>query len=329
MGSKPKSLFFLVHYVGFLLLAALVWWSDPVKLGKVAASAGGLWLLAAFLLNIPQLGLKAFRWFLLVRWQGYTLSYPRAFLAYFGSLLVGFLTPGRLGEMAKAITLKYESGMTLAQGLSSVILDRAFDLYLLLSLGTLGILRFAVVGSVISWPAFALICLLVFLPLLFLNQKMILLLGTLMTRLPILRARERLLKEKSTQFAVGFSMMTPYRILICILLTFSSYSIFFLQCLLCVWALNFSVDFIDLVLLMAATNFISFIPISISGLGTREAALVFFFAQLNPALPGHLAVALGLALFLVLFIGGGFIGAFCWRLAPIGLQQALKDFKRI
>jgi len=53
MGSKPKSLLFLIHYVGFLLLAVLVWWSDPIKLGRVAVSAKVIWLLAAFLLNIP------------------------------------------------------------------------------------------------------------------------------------------------------------------------------------------------------------------------------------------------------------------------------------
>ncbi len=104
------------------------------------------WLLAGFLLNIPQIGLKALRWFMLVRWQGMRFNYRQAFLSYFGSLLIGFITPGRLGEMVQAVTLRNECGVPLARGLSSVILDRVFDMYLLLTLGSLGIVRFAVVA---------------------------------------------------------------------------------------------------------------------------------------------------------------------------------------
>ena len=89
-----------------------------------------------------------------------------------------------------------------------------------------------------------------------------------------------------------------------------------------------TVLFTDLVLLMAATNFFSFIPITVSGLGTREACLAFFLARVHPAQPVTTAVTFGLALFLVLFVGGGFIGFLCWQWATMGLRQAVRVYQK-
>ncbi len=328
MGLTKVTPLRLLRYVGVLLLLVLILVAGPAKMLRVALQTQPLWLLLAFVLNLPQLGLKALRWFLLVRWQGLRLSYPRALLAYFGCLLVGFLTPGRLGEVTKAFTLKYESGTSLSHALSSVVLDRAFDMYLLLTLGSLGIVRFAVLGAVFPWGTFLGICVLFAIPLLFLHQRVTRWAGGRLTALPLLRTWADLLNEKVNRFADGLAVLSPARILIAVGLTICSYSIFFFQCLCCAWALNFNVLFTDLVMLMAASNFISFLPVTVSGLGTREACLTYFLARVVPPQPQAVAVTFGLALFLVLFVGGGLIGFACWQWAPIGLRQAVRDFRR-
>jgi len=326
-GKTPRAVG-LLRYFGLLLLAALIVYANPIEMANVLRRASPWWLLLGFILNVPQLGLKAFRWHRIVRWQGLALSYPRALLAYFGSLLVGFLTPGRLGEMAKAFTLKYESGASLAHGLSSVVLDRVFDMIFLLVLGVLGVFRFTIVGSVLPWPTFLLICILLFLPLLFLHEGFVRKAGAFAARLPVLRRSEQRVLEKVDQFASGLAVMGPGRIFECICLTIAAYSVFYLQVYCCAWALGFTVPLLDLVLLMAATNFLSFIPISISGLGTRELCLTFFLARVTPPQPEATAVLFGLMIFLVFFVGGGLIGFVCWQWAPIGLQDAWKEVRR-
>jgi uncharacterized protein (TIRG00374 family) len=322
-----KSRLKLLRYLGLLLLAVLILIAGPGRMLSVAAEANPFWILLAFLLNIPQLGLKAFRWFLLVRWQGWSFTYPKAFLAYFGSLLVGFLTPGRLGEMAKAFTLRHESGVPLAHGLSSVVVDRVFDMYLLLTLGTLGVIRFAIAGNALPWPVFLTICACLPLPLLFLHPALARRAAVFLSKLPVLQKRREMILEKAGQFAEGLSVLRPARIFISAFLTVAAYSVFFLQCLCCAWALGFTIPVVDLVLMMSASNFISFIPITVSGLGTREACLTFFLSQVQPPQTQAVAVTYGLSLFLVLFVGGGLIGFICWQLAPLGLQQAMKDFR--
>lgn len=325
MKLKPRL---LLHLLGPMLLALLIWKAGPAELLDILRQAEPGWLLVAFLLNLPQLGLKAWRWHRLVRWQGMRLPYARALLAYFSSLLVGFLTPGRLGEMAKAVTLKVECGVTFARGLSSVVLDRTFDMYLLLALGSIGIFQFSFVGAAISWPAFIAICLLLLIPLLFLHASVARAAGEILAGLPLLNKKRELILEKVNQFAEGLTVLTPKRLLECAVWTGAAYFIFFVQCLCCARALGITqVRLIDMSFMMSATNFISFIPISISGLGTREASLVYFMARLPMPYGRELAVAFGLTLFLVLFVGGGLIGLVAWQFAPLGLRGAIDDWK--
>lgn len=324
MAAPPRQLVRLLRYAGLALLAGLIVYAGPQRLWEAAAQAAPAWLLAAWLLNVPQVGLKALRWQRLVNWQGIALAYPRALTAYFGSLFVGFLTPGRLGEMAKAVTLKVESGVSLARALSSVVIDRVFDMYLLLPLGAFGIVRYAVVGRELSWPAFALLCALLIAPLALLHARTARAAGRALAALPLLRRRRAWLLERVEQFADGLRVLTPARIAASALLTLASYGIFFAQCLLCAWALGIELPYLDICLLMAATNFISFVPISISGLGTREACLVFFLSRVTPPIAPAVAVAYGLVMFFVFFVGAGLIGFVCWQWAPIALRDTMR-----
>jgi glycosyltransferase 2 family protein len=314
-----------LRYLGLVLLVLLILYAGPAKIGRALLSAHPGWLLLGFLLNIPELGIKAFRWQRIVRWQGFSMTYFQAFLAFFGSLFVGFLTPGRLGEMAKAYTVKHEFNTSLSHGLSSVVVDRMFDMYLLLTLGMLGVIRFAVLGTLLSWPVYVGMIVLLLIPLLFLHETFLMFVVGMLGNFPVLCKKRKWMQEKAGQFAQGLRPLGPARIGQCILLTLAGYAVFFLQCYCCSWALGFSVPLVDLLLLMGATNFLSFIPISISGLGTREACLIFFLARVQPPQPESIAVLFGLVIFLVFFVGGGLIGFVCWQWAPMGLRQARKQ----
>ncbi|MEN6625586.1 MAG: lysylphosphatidylglycerol synthase transmembrane domain-containing protein [Candidatus Sumerlaeia bacterium] len=326
MKLSKKTVLRIFHWLGMAMLAGLIYWAGPRKMLELAGRLNPWWLLLGFLLNIPQIGLKAFRWKKMVNWQGMKFSYPQAFLSYFGSLLIGFITPGRLGEMIKAVTLRNECRVPLARGLSSVILDRVFDMYLLLSLGSLGIVRFAVVGTKLSWPAFIATCVAMFLPLAFLNERVFRLATGIIIGLPALRPRAEWLREQVNHFAEGLAVLTPRHLLTSVGLTVCAYTLFFVQCLCCALALGFTLPFRDLVLMMAASNFISLVPISPpNGLGTREACLTYFLARTVPPQGVTTAVSFGLTIFLVLFVGGGLIGWVCWLYAPLGMRRAASE----
>ncbi|MCE5229524.1 flippase-like domain-containing protein [bacterium] len=326
MKFTRKTVIRIFHWLGILMLIGLIWWAGPGEMIKLIRKLDPWWLLVGFLLNIPQIGLKAYRWHLMVNWQGMRFTYPQAFLSYFGSLLIGFITPGRLGEMIKAVTLRNECKVPMARGLSSVILDRVFDMYLLLTLGSLGIIRFAVVGTRLSWPAFTATCVLMFLPLAFLNERIFRKATGVMISLPALKGKSDWLREQIDHFASGLAVLTPRHLVISVALTITAYFIFFVQCLCCAYSLGFTLPFRDLVMMMAASNFISLVPISPpNGLGTREACLTYFLSRTTPPQVPATAISFGLTIFLVLFVGGGLIGWVCWIYAPMGMRTAAKE----
>ena len=93
------------------------------------------YLLIAVTLNIPLLFSKSYRWHSLLKQQAIQYNVLQSCLVYMSSLYVGFITPGRLGEFTKAIYLKLDKNISLSKGMSSVVVDRLLDMYLLIILG--------------------------------------------------------------------------------------------------------------------------------------------------------------------------------------------------
>ena len=70
---------------------------------------------------------------------------------------------------------------------------------------------------------------------------------------------------------------------------------------------------------MAISNLISFIPISISGLGTRDVTLIFLFSMIS--LKPELAVSYALLVFIAFFIVVELFCAVAWWLRPLELHE--------
>ena len=101
---------------------------------------------------------------------------------------------------------------------------------------------------------------------------------------------------------------------------------FFVQCYLIDTAMGLSINFITITLFMAISNLISFIPISISGLGTRDVTLIFLFSMIG--LKPELALSYALLVFISFFIVGGFLYAVAGWLRPLELHELQNRIKR-
>jgi hypothetical protein len=84
-------------------------------------------------------------------------------------------------------------------------------------------------------------------------------------------------------------------------------------------AMNLSINFINITLFMAISNLISFIPISISGLGTRDATLIYLFSLIG--LKPELAVSYAFLVFITFFVSGGLMGAVSFWFCPLKLEK--------
>ncbi len=302
--------------VGLVLLVILLIQVDYHQVLQVLRGAD-LWLVAgAMALIFPLIWLKTVRWQRILRSQAVLFRTGPALLSYFGSLFIGFLTPGRLGEFVKALHVSQDCNVPSARAFSTVLTDRLFDLYALLLVGGVALLTLPAGDTqvlAVMASATALIAPLI----LFLNPATF---GWIQRiGLKWKGFGQKLLMPGGwlSEMRDGVRQLTWNAIVVAIILTVLAYLVFFGQCYLLARALRLEVDFIAVSYAVALGSLITLLPISISGLGTREATMIAYLGTQGVA--PESALGFSLLVFMTFYLGGGLIGAVAWWLKPAPL----------
>ena len=140
-----RSVYVFCRFAGLAILAILLWQSDRQALIDLLHLADGYLVAIAIGLNLPLVALKAVRWCWLLQGQGISYGIGRATVAYFSSIFLGLLTPGRLGEFVKMLHVSQDCGISTGRAFSSVLADRLCDFYFLSLVGVMA------VWSCLSW----------------------------------------------------------------------------------------------------------------------------------------------------------------------------------
>jgi hypothetical protein len=305
--------------LGILLLAFLLWRIDITRLAAVLRQATPSLLLLAVLLNLPQIAVKALRWRGLLKAHDIDYGATPSILSYFGSIFIGLLTPGRLGEFVKALHVKEDCGVPTARALSSVLVDRIFDLYALLLFGGAALLSTAHSRSGVWMLAESAAILLLPLFLLLHNgafeacRRLAVRMGKWTAKL--VRDESWLMELRSYLKSLsGASVATA------VLLTILAYFLFFSQCYLLALALDLQIGPLPVSFAVALGSLVTLIPISISGLGTREAAMIAYLGTAGVAPEKSLGYSL--LVFVTFYVAGGLMGAVAWLIKPVSLKEA-------
>lgn len=301
--------------IGLGILALILFKLDLEATVQVLAKARWGYLLLALAANPLLFGLKSWRWRELLRMQSINYPHSDAFLAFVSGLFLGLVTPGRVGEMSKALYLKQDRDVPVSEGLANVLMDRLFDLYTILVLGTIGLIWFQLL------PGWALVLIAVgtivalFMPIALLSERMASWGLRLLRRTPILRHHDARLTKATSRFQGGLRPLLKPGLVVPLASTLGAYALFFGQARLLALALDLQVGIFYLAVCLSIAGVITLLPISFSGLGTRDAILIALFVPLG--LAAEDAVAFSLLFFLTFYVGGGIIGALAWQLKPL------------
>ena len=271
-------------------------------------------------MNIPQLFFKSFRWNFLLKQQNINYYPVQSFMIYMSSLYVGFITPGRVGEFLKALYLKSDKGISISKGFSSVLVDRLFDVYLLIILGFIGIWQFGILGE-LSNSFLVLIVIVVLTPMIMFNKQLMGKFIRILYKVAVIEKVKGKIEEGFEDFYNGVQKLVSPWLLVSGLLTCLGYFMFFIQSYLIAMAMGLSINFVTITLFMSMSNLISFIPISISGLGTRDATLIFLFTIIG--LKPEIAVSYSFLVFITFFLVSGLMGAFSMWVKPVFVQSKI------
>ena len=260
--------------LSLLILAAIVWYSDPVKLITVMATINPIYIIAGLILStISTLFVRVMRWKVLLKDVTFSEIWP---IQLFG-MAVSNLTPGKIAEPIKAIVLKVRKNIPVSTSLQSIMWERIIDVIILIlfsmvainiiSLGTnffyLGIISIiifiiliALILAVMKYQAF--------------GFKII----HFLRRFPVL-------KNISDDFIRNFYETKTLRksLILCFALTLIAWILDGLSFYLIFIALGMNITFLATISLVSFALLISIVSFLPGGLGSFEVIMVVFLGM--------------------------------------------------
>lgn len=240
----------------FLLLRSV----PPAQIAVVLTSAPSPFLLAAFALTVPNLLVQVWKWHYILRLAHRDISLGTAYTSLIVGFPLGFVTPGRLGEIGRAFYVKNVSPV---KTFKLVIFDKVSNLAVTVLAGATGLLAFDELH--LALPA-----------------KSVLLAGLLIISALVLHA-----SVLSPQLRIKLGRLLRIQDLgkrnMAMVLAFSLlfYGVYLMQFLLLVR--HFGATSLWAAAGAATVVFLSksLLPIGFADLGVREGAAVFFLGQIG------------------------------------------------
>jgi len=309
-----------IRLIGIVLFAVLLIRVDIGELGSAISSANPLWVLLSFGLILPLIWLKTLRWQGILHAQSVKVRIWPAYWAYLGGLFAGVVTPGRIGEFTRAFQVAQAYGIPKSRAFASVLADRLFDLYVLIVVGTIAMLAVAAEFGVVLIIVVTLFIALF--PVAILVDNRIFRVLNRTSKVGNVRISAVLSRWVSwaSEVREDLRKLTGPKFAVALLITLASYALFFTQAYLLALAVDLPIGFGYVVLVMALSSLVALIPVSISGLGTRDLVVVAYLATLG--ITSELALGFSLLVFLTFYVGSGLIGAAAWFLKPLPMERS-------
>ncbi len=269
--------------LGFLLFGIVLSRLDLRRIGATLVQARPALVVAATFLVLFSFMLKAIRHVWILRAQGLELSSGMALRLYFHTAFWGFVSPGRVGEMSRTVYLQPYVNDHI-KTITNVILDRVLDLLTILLLGGLSAILSGerIMGLVM-------VCLLavVAASALFMHQ---------VQRIWLVNRDGRLAQIIRRVHHEFFHLNDKYLLLLFSVIIWMFY---YGGMYLFYRSMDHKLDFWFVVLAVVVSNLLSLLPVTVFGIGTRDAYLLYAFA--GRSCSGELALSFS-AFFLYAFL---------------------------
>jgi len=276
-----------LSFIGFLLIIYLIYTAGVNNIITSLSNANLGLLLIAFLFNFITIFLKSEKWRYLIKLQGFgDYNWFKSFLTWIVGLAYGVITPSRSGEVMKIFYLKKQLDMPKTKGLISIIADKVIDIFSLILIATFGSLAFvSSKGFELSFfivAYFVILCIgLIFFNFMIKNKNFFL------KMLKPIKHFSKSFHEKiinsyeNILSAYKIYTKNPKKLLFSLFLSLTSWLLVYFQGFIITQAFSMDISLIQVLSVFPISTLVSILPISIAGLGTREATLLFLLPNIS------------------------------------------------
>jgi len=274
---KWKTVFKFLPIIGIGIFIYLIIKLDITKIFQEIKNLNFFFLPLILILVVLFYLIQTSKWFVIARKQKINLSFSEAFRINWISDFYGFVTPGKLGAIIRVNYLK-KKGANIGKGISNFVIDKFLDLaslfVLAFGMGAIIFSKKIIPATGIYVSGLIFVFLVIFFLIFYKKENCRRLLGFFHKRFV-----PKKFKEKSKNLfdsfyedfpSINFLLGAFFLNLVCWI---TNYFVLYLIAV----SLGISINFIYFLVILAISTVIAQIPITINGLGTREATLISLF----------------------------------------------------
>ncbi|MFH1132444.1 MAG: lysylphosphatidylglycerol synthase transmembrane domain-containing protein [Pseudomonadota bacterium] len=278
-GARAKSAFWhkLLPLIGLLILCFVIWHIGPSKIVRALAELNYRLLLPLPALIVSVLVVQVVKWQLILCSQEIDVSFGALFRSNLIGVFYGALTPGRVGMLIKVRYLASFAKRPVNDLISAMVIDKLMEL---VTLGCFSTVSAVVLARTLNWAVFALVLaatggfvLLLFA--LFPKSAPGRIVGGIL-RAVIPRTWRQSLKERIQ--LVHDTMPTVRALVFPGLLSLFCWLLIWTQTYVVARALGIDIGYGLFIVAVPLGALVSLIPITVSGVGTRELTLAGLFS---------------------------------------------------
>jgi len=314
---KIKNLNKYSYFLGLIILGIILIKIDLRELKNTFYQINIKYFIAAGFLTIPMLLNKAWCWQYLTKKQGISYSLKNSFLMYGSGIFLGSVTPGKIGDFAKIFYLK-KDGHSPIKAFVATLVDRFLDLGVFLTISFIGLLFFTALFKRHLILSGVLLTTIMLITTIFLKNNFYKKLAKKIFYKITPQKYQETWKININGFWENLKVYKLKNYLTAILITLTSLTFYFGQMKLIALGLGLTqISLIYLIFAVSIAGLISLIPISIAGIGTRDAALIIIFGKFLISKELALIFSASILLLTLVFVPIGFI---CYLLKPIRIK---------
>jgi len=308
-----------LQLTGLVILAYFLWTVDWDRMLQILQRTH-LWLIVlAFGMSVMIIAGKSWRWVWLLRRQDFFLPGWRAFGIYYASVYLSFLTPGKIGDLAKVQYL-HEEGLGYGRALVSIVLDRLLDMLFLAGVGAAALLAVPEILAGYYWLLWILAAAGLLVAGLVVRYRSLVFNKIVSWLVP--RQWRRRVSQEAAVFMTDTKALWPDAWLISAMITALLWGVDFARIWVLAMALDIPVTYLEMVLLSSVVSLLAVLPLSPSGtnIGTRDAALILGFSLLGI---GSREEAISLSMLILLgIVFDSIVGYIAFRRIPLRMASA-------
>jgi len=315
--KKPKTKF-LFRLIGIGIFIYIISKVDSSKIINQYRNADTRLILISSIIIAVFILTKSLRWKAIANIQGIHLSLKESIMIYTSSLYLGIITPGRIGDFAKSYYIINNKGIPIGKALFSSLADRLFDLFFIVLAGYISLIFFPNIFQ--HQFLFSTLMLIVILSILIiLIRKKEILIKLINSALPKSKFKSTSIKLSniSRDLIHEFALFNAKNLAFILTLTLVAWACHYTFFILSAHSLKIETSISNIIISISAAIFMSLLPISIAGFGTRDIALIIIFSRIG--LSKEQAITFSLS-FVLVYIIIGLLGFICWMISPIEIK---------